>query len=112
MKKRFAELLISPKEELANLRWIKSVPKPVNPDYRCGTIPQFQIGGRTKKCLDAFVQMINGFSKKVDTQNAYDLAALIAKQSGIKDHYKQDTTEEGKKKTENIEELLNGVQPS
>ena len=73
------------------------------------TIPHFQIGGRTKKSLDDFVKMINGFNGKLQSKNAYELALIIAKQSGIVDLYRQDNSEEGKKRNENIEEVINGV---
>ncbi len=73
-------------------------------------IPQLPISGRTKNSLNDFVSMIKGFHKKLGEKNAYEIALQIAKQSGILDLFRKDTSEEGRKRYENIEGLLNGVQ--
>lgn len=73
------------------------------------TISQFQVSGKTKKSLVDFANMIAGFHQKLTNKDAYELAILIAKQSGILDLYKKDDSEEGKKRYENIEALMNGV---
>ena len=69
-----------------------------------------ELGGKAKNSLAQFVTMIKGFQNKLAQNNAYEMAWMIAKQSGIWDLFKKDQSEDGKKRFEYIEELLNGVQ--
>jgi len=59
--------------------------------------------------LNGFVELIQKFRDALDTTDAFDLASLIASETGIlKDLYQGDTIEE-RSKYENVEELLNGI---
>ena len=59
--------------------------------------------------IGAFRNMINGFSSKLYTEEAYDLAMHIAKASGIMSDLKAESTFESMSRMENIEELLNSI---
>jgi DNA helicase II / ATP-dependent DNA helicase PcrA len=59
--------------------------------------------------INAFVTMIKSFSAQVKSQNAYDLAKLIAYSSGVMKDLNEDKTPEGISRYENIEELLNAI---
>ena len=72
-------------------------------------IPQFGARGRTKTSLAAFVQMMESFRKKAATTDAYETAIFVARQSGLIDLLKQDTTIEGINRLENIQSLLDGI---
>ncbi len=59
--------------------------------------------------LQGFKQLIEKFRGLKDASDAYDLAQLIASESGVlKDLYNGNTIEE-RSKYENVEELLNGI---
>lgn len=72
-------------------------------------IPKVPIGGRTQNAINDFVSMIQEFAAKAKTNNAYDIAAYIAKRSGVIDELKNDTTIEGAGRLENINALLDGI---
>ncbi len=72
-------------------------------------IPKVPIGGRTQHAINDFVSMIQEFAAKAKTNNAYDIAAYIAKRSGVIDELKNDTTIEGANRLENINGLLDGI---
>lgn len=72
-------------------------------------IPKVPIGGRTQSAINDFVNMIQEFAAKAKTNNAYDIAAYIAKRSGVIDELKNDTTIEGAGRLENINALLDGI---
>lgn len=59
--------------------------------------------------LKKFVTLIEGFRKRVATENAYDVAMLIARSSGIVDDLMGDETPEGVSRKENLQELFNGI---
>ena len=59
--------------------------------------------------LRAFCAMIDGFSQKVKSTDAFELAQLIARESGLWEFYKADTSIEGLARFANIEELVNSV---
>jgi DNA helicase-2/ATP-dependent DNA helicase PcrA len=61
------------------------------------------------KKISDFKDLIASFIQKVNTVNAYTFAADILKQSGIITDLKTNKTPEGVSRTENIEELLNGI---
>lgn len=63
----------------------------------------------THSKLINFRTLIERFSEKITTENAYDLAFAIAKTSGIIDDLSTDDTPEGVSRKENIQELLNAV---
>ncbi len=64
---------------------------------------------KAPKLLKQFVEMILSFYEKKDTENAFDIATLAAKQSGIIDLLKADTTPEGISRIENVNALLDAV---
>lgn len=64
---------------------------------------------KAPKLLKQFVEMILSFFEKKDTENAFDLATLAARQSGIIDLLKADNTPEGISRIENINALLDAV---
>jgi len=57
-----------------------------------------------------FCDMITGFSGRLEGEDAYSLAAGIARDSGIWQLYKSDLSIEGQARFANIEELCNSVQ--
>lgn len=64
---------------------------------------------RSIQKMSEFVQMIGGFREVALHQDAYSAAKWIAAHSGILEMYAGDTSEEGKRRTENLEELLNNI---
>ena len=69
---------------------------------------EVKIHGGTKNRIDTFTEMIRSFSAKQDSLDAYELAHLITKETGIlKDLH--GTTPEEISKYENVRELLNGI---
>lgn len=59
--------------------------------------------------IEMFRNLINNFSSKIYTEEAYDLALIIAKTSGIINDLKSENTFENISRIENIEELLNSI---
>ena len=59
--------------------------------------------------LSKFAAMIDRFREQVPNENAYDIASVIARTSGIIDDLSTDETPEGVSRKENIQELLNGI---
>lgn len=64
---------------------------------------------KAPKLLKQFVEMILSFTEKKDSENAFDLATMAAKQSGLIDLLKADSTPEGVSKVENVNALLDAV---
>ena len=64
---------------------------------------------RAKNSIADFVKMVNIFRKKALSENAFDAAVFIAKQSKLVDLMKQDTTIEGMNRLENVQSLLDGI---
>ncbi|MGK0363486.1 MAG: DNA helicase-2/ATP-dependent DNA helicase PcrA [Saprospiraceae bacterium] len=64
---------------------------------------------RAKNSIADFVKMVNIFRKKALSENAFDAAVFIAKQSKLVDLMKQDTTVEGMNRLENVQSLLDGI---
>lgn len=67
------------------------------------------INASTATKLNNFRLLIERFTSQVSTENAYDLAVIIAQSSGIVDDLSNDSTPEGVSRKENIQELLNGI---
>ncbi len=67
------------------------------------------IGGGTVAKIDSFVTMIRSFNLELKTKSAYELAERIAMTSGILRDLSEDKTPEGVSRTENIQELMNGI---
>ena len=61
-----------------------------------------------KKIRD-FCEMMNKLCLRSQNEDAYNVAAALAMESGLLMFYKSDTSIEGQVRTANIEELLNGV---
>ena len=61
-----------------------------------------------KKIRD-FCEMINRLAVRAQKEDAYDVAAAVAMESGLLMFYKTDTSIEGQARTANVEELLNSV---
>lgn len=59
--------------------------------------------------LNKFVMTIDRFREQIPNENAYDIAYIIARTSGIVDDLSNDETPEGVSRKENIQELLNGI---
>lgn len=59
--------------------------------------------------LSKFAAMIDRFREQIPNENAYDIAYIIARTSGIVDDLSADETPEGVSRKENIQELLNGI---
>ncbi len=59
--------------------------------------------------LYGFIQMIERFKKKALEANAYDTALLVARESGIYEELRQDTSIEGVSRLENANALLDGI---
>ncbi len=70
---------------------------------------QANLGARTQSAINDFVAMVEDFAAKAKTNNAYDIAAYIAKRSGLLDELKNDTTVEGAGRLENVNALLDGI---
>ncbi|MBK7870946.1 MAG: UvrD-helicase domain-containing protein [Saprospiraceae bacterium] len=77
------------------------------PMWKC--LGQANLGARTQNAINDFVAMIQDFTAKAKTNNAYDIAAYIAKRSGLIDELKNDTTVEGAGRLENVNALLDGM---
>ncbi|MBT8236590.1 MAG: UvrD-helicase domain-containing protein [Bacteroidia bacterium] len=68
------------------------------------------INAGTKRKLEDFVTMIKSFQILNESQDAFVVAAHVAKKAGLLQEFKKDGTPEGIARMENIEELLNGIQ--
>ena len=74
------------------------------------SLPTFKASGKTGQNIDNFVKLVRSFQAVVPEKNAYEAAVFIGKKSGLLDLLKKDDSEEGRKRFENIEALLNGIQ--
>ena len=68
---------------------------------------QFNTGTLGK--LDAFSNLIQRFQIESKTLNAFEMADVVTKKTGMVQELKKDATPEGIARVENIEELLNGI---
>ena len=59
--------------------------------------------------LQEFVRLISSFRERLQEMEAFDLAYLIAVETGILSDLKSDRTPENISRFENVEELLNGI---
>jgi DNA helicase-2/ATP-dependent DNA helicase PcrA len=67
------------------------------------------LGGRAAGPIEDFVTMIKRFQVDMQTRDAYEAAADIAKSSGILKELFEDKTVEGLSRYENVQELLNAI---
>ncbi len=63
----------------------------------------------TLEAIDNFVLMIKMFQSELDKKNAYELAVIVGKSSGIVKDLFNDKTTEGLARYENVQELLNSI---
>lgn len=63
----------------------------------------------TLDAMDNFVTMIKMFKSELDKKNAYDLAHLVGKNTGLVKELFNDKTTEGLARYENVQELLNSI---
>ena len=68
-----------------------------------------KVNSGTINKLTNFTTMIKSFSAEMRKKEAYEVASLIAKSSGLMKMYREEDTPEGISRMENMEELLNGV---
>jgi len=72
-------------------------------------IKTFPAKGRAKSGLLDFKATIKLFADRMKRHNAHEVASYIARQSGLLDLLKRDTTIEGMGRLENINSLLDGI---
>ena len=72
-------------------------------------IELYDFPARAKQTLRDFVTMIQSFQSMLESKNAYDVAAYVAKSTQILQELYNDKTVEGVSRYENIQELLNGI---
>ncbi len=65
--------------------------------------------GAAANPLKGFAMMMEAFRKRLQTENAYDLAMLVVKQVGIINELKSDMTPEGIGRLDNVQALLDGI---
>ena len=70
---------------------------------------QLDVSATTQKKLTAFAEMINGFSQRVATTDAYEFATMMMRDTGVMREAKADTSQEGIARLENLEEMLAGI---
>ncbi|NDW19642.1 ATP-dependent DNA helicase [Dysgonomonas sp. 216] len=68
-----------------------------------------EVNSGTAKKLSGFREMIDSFIEQLSVLNAYELASLVVKQTGIAHDAYQDQTPEGMSRQENLQELLGGI---
>ena len=67
------------------------------------------ISGRAALPIEQFATLIKSFMLLIESKNAYDVAAHVAKHSGLLKDLYEDKTVEGLSRYENVQELLNAV---
>ena len=72
-------------------------------------VPTLKINSGIKAKLQNFVNMIKSFQITNQTADAFVLAEMVSKKTGLVLEMKKDGTPEGIARIENIEELLNGI---
>ncbi|GAB4404988.1 MAG: 3'-5' exonuclease [Microscillaceae bacterium] len=65
--------------------------------------------GRAVSAIEDFVVLLEYFAQQAQSQDAYTVAAAIAKQSGLLKDLYEDKTIEGLSRYENVQELLNAI---
>ena len=67
------------------------------------------VQGRAAVAIEGFAELIKSFMLLIEKKNAYDVAAHVAKASGILKELYEDKTVEGLTRYENVQELLNAI---
>src|SRR5690606_4974344 len=65
--------------------------------------------GNTLSSIQDFVMIIKMFQSELEKKNAYDLAVIVGKSTGVVKDLFNDKTTEGLARYENVQELLNGI---
>jgi DNA helicase II / ATP-dependent DNA helicase PcrA len=73
------------------------------------TLSEYEGTAREKTALNNFTLMIKAFIQKSANSNAKDISNYIAKQSGLMDTLKADTSIEGMGRLENVNALLDAI---
>ena len=73
------------------------------------TTYQLPVNAGTLTKLTNFVRLIEAFQIENEKLNAFEIADLVTKKTGLVNELKKDGTPEGVARIENIEELLNGI---
>lgn len=68
-----------------------------------------EVSTATQKKLTDFATLIQGFSQRVATTDAYEFATLVMREAGVMREAKADTSQEGIARLENLEEMLAGI---
>lgn len=63
----------------------------------------------TLEAIDTFVTMMKSFSSMLETQNAFDVAMHVGKQTNLVKELFNDKSTEGMQRYENVQELLNSI---
>jgi len=72
-------------------------------------LTQVEVPTRTKGLLKNFKLLIQNFAQRAATADAYELATYVARQTGLINTLKSDTTIEGLGRLENVTSLLDGI---
>lgn len=70
---------------------------------------EFGFRSGTLECIDGFVSAVRMYQSEMPKLNAYDLAFMIGKHSGLVKDLFNDKTPEGLARYENVQELLNSI---
>ena len=70
---------------------------------------KLDVSAATQKKLTAFAEMITSFGACVATTDAYEFATMVMRETGVMREAKADTSQEGKDRLENLEEMLAGI---
>jgi len=68
-----------------------------------------KVSSRAMNSIQAFKRMIEDYAERAKQENAFDIAQDLARDSGLLDTLKGDTTVEGMGRMENINALLDGI---
>ena len=68
-----------------------------------------EVSTATQKKLTDFSTLIQGFSQRVATTDAYEFASMVMRETGVMREAKADTSQEGIARLENLEEMLSGI---
>ncbi len=72
-------------------------------------LPLAQVSTKARNSIANFVKMINSFTKKMDSSNAYEIAIHVAKNCGLLANMQKDNSLEGMGRLENVNALLDAV---